>query len=32
MDIQLTVIEIEELYEISGQEIASYMVVNVQEW
>lgn len=31
MDTQLTVLEIEELYGVSGQEIASYMVINMQE-
>lgn len=31
MDTRLTVIEIEELYGVSGQKIASYMVLNMQE-
>lgn len=31
MDTQLTVLEIEEQYGVSGQEIASYMVMNMQQ-
>ncbi|WP_048169088.1 hypothetical protein [Methanosarcina sp. 2.H.A.1B.4] len=31
MDTQLTVLEIEERYGVSGQEIASYMVMNMQQ-
>ncbi|AKB18225.1 MULTISPECIES: MAST domain-containing protein [unclassified Methanosarcina] len=31
MDMQLTILEIEELYGVSGQEIASYMVMNMQQ-
>jgi MAST domain-containing protein len=31
MDTQLTVLEIEELYGVSGQELASYMVMNMQQ-
>ncbi|MDY9926430.1 hypothetical protein [Methanosarcina sp.] len=31
MDTQLTVLEIEELYGVSGQELASYMAMNMQQ-
>lgn len=31
MDIQLTILEIEDQYGVSGQEIASYMVTNMQQ-